>query len=242
VYLLLPTPIGPTSVADVDPATVYADSLRAPHSGRPWVLANMVASVDGRAAVHGRTSALSGIGDRAVFKLLRTLADVVVVGAGTVRAERYGPVREGHRPPIAVISRSLDLDWDSDLFRDVAQATEVLTCEAADPARLAVARKVAEVIMSGDKQVDLARALAELGNRGHRVVLCEGGPHLLGQLVAADLVDELCFTLTPLLAGGVEPSLIVAPSFDPPRPLRLTSVIEDDGALLLRYLRAPSGT
>jgi riboflavin-specific deaminase-like protein len=229
----------PTLITDVDPGATYGQPVRSPHAGRPWVLANMVASVDGRAAVHGRTSALSGAADRAVFKLLRTLADVVLVGAGTVRAERYGPVREGHRPPVAVISRSLDLDWDSDLFRDVARPTEVLTCEAADPARLAVARKVAEVIMSGDKQVDLARALAELGDRGHRVVLCEGGPHLLGQLVAADLVDELCFTLTPLLAGGVEPTLIVAPPFDPPRALRLTSVIEDDGALLLRYVRAP---
>jgi riboflavin biosynthesis pyrimidine reductase len=199
----------------------------------------MVASVDGRAAVHGRTAALSGAADRAVFALLRTLADVVVVGAGTVRAERYGPVKVGRRPPVAVISRSLDLDWDSDLFREVAQPSVVLTCETADPARLAVARKVAEVIVAGDKQVDLPRALGHLGERGHRVALCEGGPHLLGQLVAADLVDELCFTLTPLLAGGIEPTLMVAPPFDPPRSLHLASVIEDDGALLLRYLRAP---
>ncbi len=229
----------PTAIADIDPASVYADPVRAPHTGRPWVLANMVASVDGRAAVHGRTAALSGAADRAVFALLRTLADVVVVGAGTVRAERYGPVKVGRRPPVAVISRSLDLDWDSDLFREVAQPSVVLTCEAADPARLAVARKVAEVIVAGDKQVDLPRALGHLGERGHRVALCEGGPHLLGQLVAADLVDELCFTLTPLLAGGIEPTLMVAPPFDPPRSLRLASVIEDDGALLLRYLRAP---
>ena len=231
----------PTLVADVDAAVTYAQPVRSPPSGRPWVLANMVASVDGRAAVHGRTAALSGAADRVVFRLLRTLADVVLVGAGTVRAEHYGPVRDGHRPPVAVISRSLDLDWDSDLFRDVVSPTEVLTCEAADPARLAVARKVAEVIVAGDRQVDLSRALAELRARGHRVVLCEGGPYLLGELVAADLVDELCFTLAPLLAGGVEPTLIVAPPFDPPRPLRLASVIEDDGALLLRYLRSPPG-
>ncbi len=237
MHQLLPTPR-----SDVDPATTYAEPVRSPHSGRPWVLANMVASVDGRAAVHGRTAALSGAADRAVFKLLRTLADVVLVGAGTVRAERYGPVKEGDRPPVAVISRSLDLDWDSPLFSEAARPTEVLTCQAADPARLVAARRVADVVVVGDKQVDLSQALVGLAARGRRVVLCEGGPHLLGELVAADLVDELCFTLTPLLVGGVEPTLLVAPPFDPPRRLRLASVIEDDGALLLRYLRSPAVT
>ncbi|CAN5121251.1 pyrimidine reductase family protein [soil metagenome] len=231
----------PTSIADVDPAVTYAEPLRSPRAGRPWVMANMVASIDGRAAVRGRTAALSNPGDRAVFKLLRTLADVVLVGAGTVRAERYGPVKEGDRPPVAVISRSLDLDWDSPLFREAAQPTEILTCEAADPVRLRLARKTAEVIVAGDKQVDLEQALAELAARGHRVVLCEGGPHLLGELVAADMIDELCFTVAPLLAGGNEPSLIVAPPMDPPRSLRLASLIEDEGALLTRYLRSPPG-
>lgn len=232
----------PTPVDDVDPAATYAEPVRCPGTGRPWVMANMVASIDGRAAVRGRTAALSGDADRAVFKLLRTLADVVLVGAGTVRAERYGPVREGERPPVAVISRSLDLDWDSPLFAEAARRTEVLTCEAADPARLRVARKAADVIVAGEKQVDLGRALHELEARGHRVVLCEGGPYLLGELIAADLVDELCFTMAPLLAGGIETSLIVAPPMDPPRALHLASLIEDGGALLARYLRTPPGT
>lgn len=231
----------PTSVSDVDPATTYAEPLRSPHFGRPWVLANMVASVDGRAAVAGRTAALSGTADRAVFKLLRAMADVVLVGAGTVRAERYGPVRDGERAPVAVISRSLDLDWDSPLFTEASRRSEVITCQAADPARLVAARRVADVIVVGDRQVDLGQALAGLGARGRRVVLCEGGPHLLGELVAADLIDELCFTLAPVLAGGVEPSLLVAPPFDPPQALRLVSVVEDDGVLMLRYLRSPAG-
>ena len=230
----------PTAIADVDPCVTYAEPLRAPSADRPWVMANMVASIDGRAAVRGRTAALSSPADRAVFKLLRALADVVLVGAGTVRAERYGPVTDGKRPPVAVISRSLDLDWDSPLFSEAARPTEVLTCEAADPVRLRLARKTAEVIVAGDKQVDLRQGLAELAARGHGLVLCEGGPLLLGELVAADMVDELCFTVAPLLAGGIEPSLIVAPPMDPPRSLRLASLIEDDGALLTRYLRAPA--
>lgn len=205
-------------------------------------MANMVASIDGRAAVGGRTAALSGVADRAVFQLLRTLADVVLVAAGTVRAEHYGPVRGGERPPVAVISRSLDLDWTSPLFSEATRRTEILTCASADPARRTRAEEVADVIVAGDHQVDLGRALAELGTRGHVVVLCEGGPHLLGELVAANLVDELCFTLSPLLVGGDEPSLIVSPTIVPPRALRLASLIEDDGALLARYLREPFGT
>lgn len=232
----------PTPIAAVDPAVTYAESLRSPRAGRPWVTANMVASIDGRAAVGGRTAGLSGSADRAVFKFLRTLADVVLVGAGTVRAERYGPVREGDRPPVAVISRSLNLDWDSALFREATRPTEILTCEAADPVRLRMARKTADVIVAGDKQVDLDQALAQLADRGHRIVLCEGGPHLLGELVAADLIDELCFTLAPMLAGGIEPSLLVAPAMDPPRSMHLASLIEDEGALLTRYLRASGGT
>lgn len=235
VRQLLPTP-----VEDVDPGRVYADPLRQGPDGRPWVVANMVASVDGRAAVEGRTAALSGAADRAVFNLLRTLADVVLVGAGTVRAERYGPVRNGAQPPIAVVSRSLDLDWSGSLFADAAQRTQILTCAGADPDRRARAAEVAEVIVAGEAQVDLGLALAELGARGRRVVLCEGGPHLLGELVVAGLVDELCFTLSPLLAGGVEPSLLAALPIHPPQRLGLASVIEDDGALLLRYLRSGS--
>ncbi|MDP9452539.1 MAG: dihydrofolate reductase family protein [Actinomycetota bacterium] len=227
----------PTPVDDIDPLAVYADAARSGRAGRPWVLANMVASVDGRAAVQGRTARLSAAADREVFMLLRTLADVVLVGAGTVRAERYGPVRGGGRPPVAVVSRSLDLDWTSPLFSEAARPTEILTCAAADPARRARAAEVAEVIVAGEEQVDIRQALAELGARGQEVVLCEGGPHLLGELVAADLVDELCFTLAPLLAGGAEPPLIVAPSLDPPRPLRMASLVEDDGALLARYVR-----
>lgn len=131
----------PTLIPDVDPVVAYGGGGRIAPAGRPWVLANMVASVDGRAAVRGRTAALSGVADRAVFTLLRTLADIVLVGAGTVRTEHYGPVTVGDRPPVAVISRSLDLDWDSDLFRDVARRSVVLTCDAADPARLAVAAR-----------------------------------------------------------------------------------------------------
>lgn len=232
----------PKLLCDVDPASVYGGNGRQGRDGRPWVMANMVASIDGRAAVGGRTATLSGPADRAVFGLLRSLADVVLVGAGTVRAEHYGPVRSASAPPLAVVSRSLDLDWTSQLFTEAVPRSEVITCASADAARRVAAAEVADVIVAGEARVDLHLALAEFGRRGRRLVLCEGGPHLLGELVGADLVDELCFTLAPLLVGGIEPGLIVAPPLHPLPHLRLASVIEDDGALLLRYLRIPGGT
>jgi riboflavin biosynthesis pyrimidine reductase len=231
VRQLLPAP-----VAEIDPAVVYGGADRALPGGRPWLVANMVASVDGRAAVEGRTSPLSGPGDRAVFRLLRSVADVVLVGAGTVRIESYGPLCGLDPSPIAVLSRSLDLDWDGPLFQ-AGERTMVVTCEAADPDRRRRGAEVAEVIVAGDDSVDMARALAELAHRGHRLVLCEGGPQLLSELVDADLVDELCLTLSPLLVGTGGPGLLADGYRPMPAPLRLASVLEDDHSLFLRYLR-----
>ena len=226
----------PAPVADVDPAALYGRANRTQPGGRPWVLANMVASVDGQAAVEGRTSPLSGPADRSVFRLLRSVADVVLVGAGTVRIERYGPAVGPDPSPIAVVSRSLDLDWEGRLFHG-AERTMVLTCEAAEPDRRRRVAEVAEVIVAGDERVDLAWALDELGRRGHRLVLCEGGPHLLNELVVADLIDELCLTVSPLLVGTRGPGLLAGVERASPAPLRLASVLEDDHSLLLRYLR-----
>lgn len=200
-------------------------------------MANMVASIDGSAALEGRTAGLSGPGDRAVFRLLRSLADVVLVGAGTVRAEGYGPVRRADPCPVAVVSRSLDLDWNAPLFTEAVARTLVLTCEAADAERRQRAVAASELIVAGASQVDLAVALSELGRRRHRLVLCEGGPLLLSELVAADLLDELCFTLSPLLVGGTGLRLLTGPAPHHPRSLRLASALEDEDSLLLRYLR-----
>jgi riboflavin biosynthesis pyrimidine reductase len=227
----------PFPATDVDPATVYGDD-RPGHGDRPWVMANFVASVDGSAAVAGRARPLSGPADRALFRLLRARADVVLVGAGTVRIEGYGPVRGDHPAPLAVVSRSLDLDWDSALFAEAAAPTLVVTCTQADAARRTRAEKVAELVVAGDEVVDLGDAVAQLGRRGHRVVLCEGGPYLFGELVVADLLDELCLTLSPLVAGGAGPRIVTGADLAAPRPLRLASVLEDDGNLFLRYLRS----
>ena len=181
---------------DADPgqlARLYAY----PEAGRPWVRANMVASVDGAASVNGRSGGLSGRADREIFGLLRSLADVILVGAGTARAERYRPaqpasirpeLRTGRSatPPIAVISGRLDLDPQLELLTAApADArTIVITCDRAPDKQRAAIAECADVLVAGGEHVDLKAALDALGARGHRRVLTEGGPHLLGQLAA----------------------------------------------------------
>jgi 5-amino-6-(5-phosphoribosylamino)uracil reductase len=202
-------------------------------AARPWVVVNMIASVDGAVAVDGRSGALGRAGDKAVFQALRDQADVVLVGAGTVRAERYGPPRR-HGLRIAVVSARLDLDWGSPLF--TSGRALVVTSEGAGdvPGHVPVLR-------AGDDDVDLRGVVAELGRGGARIVVAEGGPTLNGHLLQADLVDEVCTTVAPMLAGGRSGRLAVS---DTPHlsPLQLRQVVtDDDGYLFLRYAR-PEGS
>jgi len=219
--------------------------------GKPaaWVRANMVASSDGAATVQGASGALSSDGDRRLFVVLRGLADVVLVGAHTVRVERYGPprprdewatLRAGRQPapPIAIVTGTLDLDLSSPLFTEAPAyaRTIVLTVESAPQERRAQAAKWADVVIAGSRHVDLTLAIKALADRGLHRVLTEGGPRLLGQLVAADLLDELCLTVSPLLAGGDSPGITVGADLASPRRLRLGHVLEAEGSLFCRYV------
>ncbi|MEO7555035.1 MAG: pyrimidine reductase family protein [Acidimicrobiales bacterium] len=232
----------------------YADVDR---SGRdPWVLANMVGSLDGSATIDGRVGALSQRPDAALFRLMRAVADVVVVGAETVRREGYGSVRlaEDRRaarvaagrtavPTLAVVTRSLDLDWTLPAFveADAASPTLVITCSDADPARLEIARQHAPVVIAGAAAVDLALAMTSLAGLGHHIVLCEGGPSLLGQLVALGLLDELCLTLAPLMGADALPISITPPDAEI-TPFRLAHTAADGDTLFLRYERSSPWT
>lgn len=227
----------PDPVAEVDVAEVYGHAARSGPEGRPWVMANVVTSVDGSAVVDGRTAPLSSPADRDVFHLLRSLADVVLVGATTVRVEGYGPARGADGPPVAVVSRSLRLDWDAPLFTAAAARTVVITCSAAERSLRRRAEAAADVIVAGDEWVDVAGAIAELGRRGAEVVLCEGGPCLLGEVVATGHLDELCTTVAPLAVVGAGPRVAVGAALDTPVALRLASVLEEHHHLFLRYLR-----
>jgi riboflavin-specific deaminase-like protein len=201
------------------------------------VRVNFAASADGAVSVDGRSRGLSSNADREVFHLLRAMADVVLVGAGTVRAENYGGARPGDRltPPIAVVSRSLDLDPTSRLFSDTRVPPIVLTCAAAPAERRAALEGVADVLVVGDEDVDFAVALDALAGRGLEQVICEGGPHLFGWLLAAGQADELCLTIAPLLAGGTAGRIVAGLASQVTDPLSLLQVLEDDGHLFLRY-------
>jgi len=227
----------PDPVADVEPLAVYDAGDRPPPEGRPWVLANMVASADGAATLEGRAGGISTAADRDLFHRLRRLADVILVGASTVRAERYGPARGEDGPPIAVVSASLALDWGARFFTEARARPILVTAAAADPDRLAAAAEVADVVIAGQERVDPRLAVVELGRRGHALVLCEGGPTLLTEMTGAGVLDELCLTVSPLLVGGQSPRILTGPLPGAPVGLDLVSVLEEEGALFLRYVR-----
>ena len=232
----------------VDPAEAYAY----PPEGL-WVRANMIASADGAATLEGRSGGLGGAADRHLFMLLRGLADAIVVGAGTVRAEGYGPPRpdpawkplragRSSTPALVIVSRTLDLDFASPAFTEAAAdaPTVVLTTERADPDRVEAARRAAEVIVAGEDRVDFPAAFARLADAGRPRVLCEGGPRVLAQVAAAGTLDELCLTLSPVLGAGPAPRVLDGPALPRPEELRLAHVLqapEEEGFLFLRYVR-----
>jgi len=221
VRLLFPNPAD-----DVDVAALYRGAER-PRS--PWVLVNMISTVDGATAVGGKSGGLGGPADKKVFAAVRSVADVILVGAGTVRAENYGP-----DPRLAIVTASLDLEPDARVFTGDVPPT-VLTSSDADPARRAALAGVANILdVNEGRRVDLRAALAHLEG----VVVCEGGPSLNGQLVADDLVDELCLSLSPLLAAGDSPRVAHGPGADEPRPFQLAHAAEEGGLLFLRYVRS----
>jgi riboflavin-specific deaminase-like protein len=218
---------------------------------RWWLRANMVASLDGAVTgADGRSGTLSTAADRRVFHHLRSLADAVVVGAGTARAENYGPVRaveaqaaareargQSARATMVVVTRSLSLDPTARLFSGPDRVV-VVTTRAAPTDAVERLGAVADVLRTGDDQVDLSEMLDVLGQRGLRRLLCEGGPALLGDLVAARLVDELCLTLAPLMVAGQVRRIADGAGAEPPLGLRPAGLLlADDGTLLTRWRR-----
>ena len=218
--------------------------------GRPWLGLNMVSSLDGKATIEWRTKGLSSELDRRLFHHLRTQADAVMVGAGTMRAERYGRmtkseelrekrVAEGLAPdPLAVIvSGRLDLPADLPILNEPEQRVVIATGSNATLPGLGAQVEYARV---GD---DLPRLLAHLEEaHGVRSVLCEGGPMLNSHLFAAGLVDELFLSLSPKVAGGAAALTIVAGrELVEPAELELVSVAEGDGDLFTRWrVRRPA--
>ncbi|MFD5078625.1 pyrimidine reductase family protein [Streptomyces sp. NPDC058371] len=229
-----------------------AEAYAYPDAREPWLRANMVSTLDGAAQHDGRSQPISSATDMRIFGTLRGLADVVLVGAETVRQEGYRPARareafaalreaagQGPAPAIAVVTAGMDLDYSLPLFTSPLVPTLVLTGAAADPGRVAAAEKAgAEVIFAGDGMgVDPARAVQALGDRGMTRLLTEGGPRLLGQLIAAGVLDELCLTLSPLLTVGSAQRIAGGPALAVPTHFELASLLEEAGFLFGRYRR-----
>jgi riboflavin biosynthesis pyrimidine reductase len=233
------------------PADVDLDQLYSTDRSVPRLRMNFVTSVDGAVSVNGLSAGLSSPADKRVFKVLRGWCDALVVAAGTVQAEKYGPVTldAGRRerrvaaglapvPTLVVVSGSLSIGPDHPALVGAPVRPIVLTKADAPMDRRRALEAVADVLVIGDSvDVDLASAKAALIERGHRQLLCEGGPSLFAGLTAADCVDEICLTVTPLLAGGAPGRISKGTATPLPRELALAHAVEDEGVLLLRYCR-----
>jgi riboflavin biosynthesis pyrimidine reductase len=253
----------PPDAAETTVQAAYGDILEraeftARQAGRPHVVLNMVSSADGAISVDGLSGGLSGSADKEVFFYLRSIADVILVGASTAREENYGQPKLSDElraqrasrgqpplPRIAVTTRSMRIDWSSRLFGapDSPAGLPLVVCPGNSPPALrAPADGVAELLTSGADEVDFPAVLGELRQRRVGLVVCEGGPTLNGQLLSAGLVDEVCLTLSPLLVGGRGPRIT---GWDDPQPalgLQLISACEAEGVLMLRYATASGPT
>jgi riboflavin biosynthesis pyrimidine reductase len=253
----------PEGAGPVDLAETYSRELPELRD-RPFVRVNMVFTFDGAVSLGGRAKDLSGPADRSLFQVLRSLADLVLVGAGTVRAENYGPVKlpdevqqtraargQSRLPRLAIVTRSMNLDFESRLFTGGGNKPGgedkpiVIAPSAAVTRAPGKADKVAEVLPSGAQAVDLRSALDGLRQRGLKHILCEGGPALNDSLLGASLVDELCLTCSPKLVVGSEEGVVrgwsqrhgptaVVPTGSRLEDLDLVHLLEEDGFLFLR--------
>lgn len=232
------------ALSDEDILALYA------RPGAAWLRANFVASADGAATHAGASAGLGTPADQRVFALLRRFGDVILVGAGTIRAEGYGgPLLDdaalawrrdrglGGHPPLAIVSGSLGLAPDAAVFTD-APARPLLCTTGSAAARLGARfAAVADVVACGADAVEAPALLAALAARGLGRVHCEGGPHLFGTLVAEGAVDELCVTVSPRLESGPA-GRIAASEAAAPTGMRLAHALAAaDGTLLLRYER-----
>ncbi len=240
-----------------EPGMLTADELvrawrpwELPPAARPHIAVNMVHTADGRAAVFGRTGPISSLADRQIFHALRTRVDAIMVGAGTLRVERYGRMvpdagrREQRRaagladdPLAIVVSGSLDVPADLPLLQDPASRVVIIT---ASERSLEGVR--ADVQYLRFATVDLGAALAQLRTEhGVRAILCEGGPHLNATLLAEGLLDELFLTTVPALAGAAgELSIMDGAALETPLALTLRWMLEHDGELFARYAIGPA--
>ncbi len=249
----------PTWIEDVDPLDIYPDDPRPAPSDRPWVMVNMIASLDGATAIGGLSGDLGGPADREVFRAVRASCDWIVVASGTATAESYGPpkhneavvearLRTGRSavPRLAVLTASGAVDPTIPAFNHAVDSTAhgpgsqqrplVISGEKADPEKLSALN--VEIARLPAPRPHPSAVLNELHRRGAQVVLCEGGPTWNGKMVQAGLVDEICLSISPILVGGTSSRIVVGAERAIPVQMRLSRLLCEDDLLFARYTRA----
>lgn len=234
-------PALPTTSAELD--RYYGDPPRG-------VRANMVTTVDGAGAFAGRTKAITSDADQDLLRYLRTHADAVVIGAATVQAERYGPVvlsneaqqqrvSNGYAaiPPLVIVTARAQLPRTLRVFTEDGPRPVIATVERT--AATTDLHDIADIVVVGETIIEPARLVAALRERGLERILCEGGPYLLSTLIEQDLVDDMCLTVSPYLAGSQPTTPQPQSTRETPTHLRLRHVLAHDDLLYLRYTRQP---
>jgi len=222
---LLPDP-GPTTVSEqLDAYQPWEE----PREERPLVAMNFVTTLDGRATIEGRSGPIGSDADTAMLAGLRTRFDAVMIGAGTMRVERYSPLAS----KLVIISGRLDLPWDAPAFTEEGEVL-IFTASETEPPETAASIEV----IRHEGAVNLVEAMRHLRHeRGVRALLCEGGPHIHEQMQADGLVDDLFLTIAPKLSGGEAPRILEGPLPDVV-DLELAWLLEEDGELFARYRRS----
>lgn len=241
--------IFPSPVDDVDPVTLFPSEARPPHAERPWVMSNMISTIDGGIEVDGVSGGLGGPGDKQVFSAIRGLADVIVAASGTVIAEDYRKPQTPQRiqdmrvargqapfPRLAIVTRSLSIDPNHGVFDPDARPIVVTHQGAPQDKREALA-EVADIMTAGETEVVLHNALTQFAATGAKCVLVEGGPTLNGAFAEDDLIDEWSLSSSPLIVGGSGGRVVKSRNSFEPRRFRLDRTLHDDGFLFHRYLR-----
>ncbi|MDE0608225.1 MAG: dihydrofolate reductase family protein [Acidimicrobiaceae bacterium] len=245
----------PSWIEDVDPLDIYPDDPRPAPSDRPWVMGSMIASLDGATAIGGLSGELGGPADRAVFRAVRASCDWIVVASGTANAESYGPPKQSEAvvearlrsgrsavPRLAIVTVSGAIDPTIPAFTHAAgdrapeQRPLVISGEQANAEKLAALN--AEIVRLPAPAPQPGAVLNELHRRGAQVVLCEGGPTWNGKMVQAGLIDEICLSISPILAGGTSSRIVAGAEHAIATQMRLSRLLCEDDLLFARYTRA----
>lgn len=241
--------LSPVVRRDIAVASAVATETRDGGS-RPWITMVMISSIDGAVEIDGRSGGLGGPADLEMFRAMRGIADVILVGGGTARSENYGPIRirpdsgalrvergQSERPALAIVSGSLSFDPTARLFEDENFVPLILTTTAAAERAPAWLHDRADLLVAGDERVEPTAIVDHLDRLGFGTVILEGGPTLNGDFAAADLIDEMQLSISPLMVGGGGGRIVGGQAPQVPLRFRPRRIFTGDGLLFVSYVR-----